>query len=96
MSLFVAIQIVIWSNFVFYFTDFIFEITACTPREKIWNRLITTGHCRNTHAMYMASGIFNVLSDFAILILPIVPIWKLQLPFKKKILMIAIFSTGLW
>lgn len=44
----------------------------------------------------MASGIFNVLSDFAILILPIVPIWKLQLPFKKKILMIAIFSTGLW
>ncbi|KAF7513246.1 hypothetical protein GJ744_010642 [Endocarpon pusillum] len=96
MPLFVAIQIVIWTNFIFYFTDFIFETTACTPREKIWNRLITTGHCRNTHAMYMASGIFNVLSDFAILILPIVPIWKLQLPFKKKILMIATFSTGLW
>ncbi|ERF70422.1 hypothetical protein EPUS_04700 [Endocarpon pusillum Z07020] len=96
MPLFVAIQTVIWSNFIFYFTDFIFQVTACTPREKFWNLLITTGHCRNTYAMYMASGIFNVLSDFAILILPIVPIWKLQLPFKRKILMIAIFSTGLW
>lgn len=95
MPLFVAIQIVIWSNFLFYFTDFVFEIAACTPREKIWNKLITTGRCHNTHAMYMASGVFNVLSDFAILILPIVPIWNLRLPLKKKILMIAIFSTGL-
>lgn len=44
----------------------------------------------------MATGIFNGISDFAILILFMIAIWKLQTPFKKTIMMIAIFATGVW
>jgi len=94
MALYVAIQITAWSIIGFYSVDIIFEIAMCSPREKIWNRLITTGHCFDANAANNATGIFNVISDFSILILPMIPIWKLQMPLRKKILMIAIFATG--
>jgi len=94
MALYVAIQILVWSNIGFYFVDTIFAIISCSPREKIWNRLITTGHCFDINATYMATAILNVVSDFSILILPMIPIWKLQMPLKKKCVMTAIFATG--
>lgn len=95
MALYVGIQILAWSIIGFYFVDTIFEIIMCNPRERIWNLLITTGHCFDVNAAWKATGIFNIISDFSILILPMIPIWKLQLPLKKKILMIAIFATGI-
>jgi hypothetical protein len=67
MALYIAIQITAWSIIAFYFVDTIFEIAMCSPREKIWNRLITTGHCFNANAANNATGIFNVISDFSIL-----------------------------
>ena len=94
--LFVAIQTLIWSSFIFYFVESIFAVVICTPREKIWNPLMTTGYCFDGDATYMASGMFNVVSDFAILILPILPILRLQLPLKRKLMMLAVFATGAW
>ncbi len=91
-----AIQVVLWSVFLFYFVVTILTVVMCSPREKIWNRLMTTGHCFNNDVVLLASGIFNVISDFSILVLPMVPIWKLQMPLTKKIMIIAIFATGIW
>ena len=95
MALFVAIQSLIWTVILFYFVDTIFGIIMCIPREKIWNRLMTAGHCFNAHTAYKATGLFNVISDIFILILPVKPIWKLQMALKKKLMMIAIFATGI-
>lgn len=92
--LFFSIQLILWSTHVFYFVDTVFQIAMCNPREKIWNLLIATGHCYNSSAAYIATGTFNIISDFSIWILPIVPIWRLQLPLKKNIMMLAIFATG--
>ena len=94
MFLYVGVQVCIWSTFLFYFVDTIFEIIMCLPREKIWNPLMTTGHCFNTNAAFQATGIFNVLSDFAILLLPIPSVWRLKVSLRKKIGIIAIFSAG--
>lgn len=96
MRLFVAIQVAMWSVFIFYFAVTTFNIVTCTPREKMWNPLIEDGRCFNRDAIDRTTGIFNCLSDFAILILPMVPIFKLQLPLKKKIMMVTIFATGVW
>ena len=94
--LYLTIQLLMWTIAVFYLVDTGFEIGMCIPREKIWNLLMTTGHCFNTNAAYEATGIFNVISDFAILFVPIFPIWKLQMPSKRKITIIEIFATGVW
>ena len=43
----------------------------------------------------VVSGIVNVITDFYVLILPIAMVWSLQLTTRRKIGVIAIFSTGL-
>jgi len=94
MALLVAIQVCIWCCLLFYLIIDIFAISACVPREKIWNPLMS-GHCIDTDSEYKATGIFNVVSDFAVLILPIAPLWRLQMPLRRKFGVSAIFATGL-
>ena len=95
MFIYVGSHLSIWSNLIFYVVAIGFAIALCTPREKIGNPLLQRGHCFSFDALFQASGIFNVVSDFAILILPMPCVWKLRMPLKKKILMTAIFATSL-
>ena len=92
--LFIAIHASIWSVLIFYVVDIFFLIFICSPREKIWNPLMTTGHCFDSNASYKASGVFNVLSDFAILILPMATVWKLQMSLRRRLLTMGVFATG--
>ena len=94
MFIYVGSHLSIWGNLIFYIVLVIFEIDLCTPREKLWNPLMQGGHCFSFNAINQASGVFNVISDFVILILPMPCVWKLRMPQKKKILMTAIFATG--
>ena len=94
ISLYIAIRICILAVFVFYFVRLFFDIFQCSPREKIWDPLITTGHCYDGEAAYKASGIFNVISDFAILILPVPSVWRLNMSLRKKLLTICVFASG--
>lgn len=91
---FVAIRICAWSIFIFYLAVMLFTVFQCNPREKIWNKLETTGYCYNSGAIYKASGIFNVLSDFAILILPMPLVWRLQMSLRKKLMTTGVFAIG--
>ncbi len=94
MAMFIAIQVVIWSNFLFYLLDVAFFIGLCKPREKIWQPWLPDGHCFSSDVWNMASGAFNAVSDITILILPMPCLWRLQIPFKKKLVTIGIFATG--
>ncbi|CAD6593760.1 MAG: hypothetical protein ASARMPRED_007916 [Alectoria sarmentosa] len=94
MFIYVGVHLCIWSNLIFYLIVTVFEIDICSPRKKIWNPMMTTGHCYSVNATFQGTGIFNVISDFTILILPMPCVWRLRLPLKKKILMTAIFATG--
>ena len=94
MGLFMTIHGLIWIVFLFYLVVTVFQIAMCSPRERIWNKLITEGHCFNEDVAFRTIGVFNVISDLAVLIVPMVPIWKLQLPLKRKMLIIGIFATG--
>ncbi len=94
MILYMVIQVHIWSIFLFYLITTVIVTVLCIPRERIWNPLIS-GHCLNFKTADNASGVFNILSDFLILILPIIPVWKLQMPRKKKIAVTGVFATGI-
>lgn len=96
LFLYLGVHACIWIIFLLYFLDIMFEVVMCVPREKIWNPLMTTGHCFDDSAAYRATGIFNVLSDFAILILPIPSVWRLKIPLRKKIGLVSVFSAGLF
>lgn len=45
--------------------------------------------------IWAASGWFNLVSDVTILLLPIRPIWRLQVPWTSKIRIAAIFGLGI-
>ena len=94
MFIYLGVHISIWSNLIVYIVAVVLEIDLCTPSEKTSHLLMMKGHCLNLGNIFQATGVFNVVSDFAILILPMPCIWRLHLPQKKRILMMAIFATG--
>ncbi|KAF2087454.1 hypothetical protein K490DRAFT_73821 [Saccharata proteae CBS 121410] len=69
---------------------------ACKPVSFYWNSYIgyTDGKCINVNQFFLALGITNMLNDVLILIIPIPQVWRLQLPTKKKISVVAILLLG--
>ncbi|KAL9127418.1 MAG: hypothetical protein Q9217_003714, partial [Psora testacea] len=90
-----AIQAVILFNLLFYLANLPIEIWPCIPRRKLWNPLLP-GHCINNEMVFVAGGAINMISDFLILLIPIVSIWRLKMPVKKRIGVCAIFATGIF
>lgn len=77
----------------FYLISTFFEIFACSPREKFWNRWIE-GRCFNVDVIQITATSVNSLSDFIILFLPQAVIWRLQMSFQNKVRISAVFLTG--
>lgn len=89
-----VIWALIWANLIFYGAIFISFILACVPREKIWDPVIQ-GRCIDTYASIIATSAINVVSDFTILIVPLVGVWNLQIPPKRKIGAAIVFGVGI-
>ena len=86
-------QFVLWSQLTFYLTIFIVTICQCIPRRKIWEPF-SPGRCVRADIVLTVTAVFNTLSDFSILLLPIGCIWRLQMPRKRKLAISAVFATG--
>lgn len=89
-----SIQAIIWLNGIYYIVTFVAGILTCVPRRKIWEPT-TRGHCLNSVNWFVASGLINVVSDFAILMIPIFCISVLHMPLKRKIGISVVFAIGL-
>lgn len=50
--------------------------------------------CMSTYKLLYASGPINLITDLAILILPMPILTSLRLPKKQKIILIVLFATG--
>lgn len=77
----------------FYLCYIIVPAAECSPREKIWTPELP-GKCVDVKQLYLASAIFNFLSDIAMLSVPVFLIWRLQMSVRRKIGTIGIFCTG--
>ena len=91
----IAIHVLIWANFWFYFPYLGATVFQCVPRAKIWDPFIMTGGCINLKAAFIAASAINVVSDWTILILPVYRVSQLQIETKRKIGVMAIFAVGL-
>ena len=91
---YIVIHVLIWFNFFFYLADTIVKIFECTPRHKIWEKNVD-GYCININIPILVTSAINVASDFMILFLPIICVWRLQMmKLSKKIGISAIFAAG--
>lgn len=86
-------QFLIAVNSIFYIIFFFVPVFLCFPRSKIWIP-DEPGRCLNINALYLASAVFNMLSDIAMLSVPVYLIWHLQMSTRRKVGVSAIFLTG--
>jgi hypothetical protein len=94
--LFWTLHALIWANVIYYGSGTLIEVWRCHPREKIWNPLFEGGSCPiNIGANNFVSGIVNIVSDFAILLLPQWVIWNLHITKAKRMGVSLLFVIGL-
>ena len=65
------------------------------PRAAYWNPYIENATCLDQNAAELVAATFNMVSDFAILIIPIYTVYTLQMKKNKKLATLAIFAVGL-
>jgi hypothetical protein len=68
--------------------------TMCRPFAFNWDKKIRGGKCLNQWAIYSWFGLPNILTDVAMLLLPLQTIWKLQVSRNQKIGLSITFLTG--
>ncbi|KAF5706467.1 integral membrane protein [Fusarium globosum] len=66
----------------------------CIPIQSFWDSGVK-GRCLLAQpTMWRISGIVHIVTDFAIIVMPLPIVWKLQLPRSQKIYLTGIFGLG--
>ncbi|CAJ2499722.1 Uu.00g025750.m01.CDS01 [Anthostomella pinea] len=82
-----------------YGAGFIFAtIFQCSPVDYSWLQVDSTvaGHCNNINLQGWMSAICNILLDLLIIALPLRNLYHLQINFKTKIMIMFMFSLGIF
>lgn len=89
---FVALCVYAYAGVVFLFSFFM-----CQPVAYYWNKSLPNGSCvsnRTYMIQNIAMAILALLTDAAILLVPIPAILRLKLQKKRKFAVIAVFGMG--
>ncbi|KAG6999485.1 hypothetical protein G7Y79_00034g069080 [Physcia stellaris] len=85
--------------FLWSFITAMTQIFRCRPVKAAWNAEYTLEHpdgykCLDRILISVTYGWFNIFSDFILLLLPLPMLWKLHLPWQKKLGLLGVFITG--
>lgn len=70
-------------------------IFQCQPIRATWDMSVKHAKCMKFNVEVVVFAVFNVITDVTILIIPIPILWKLQIPWSKKVQLMAVFLTGI-
>ncbi|KAN0110877.1 hypothetical protein V8E51_007264 [Hyaloscypha variabilis] len=91
-SCYITLGIVItWSA-----ASVISTIFQCNPVAGFWDSKIPGMKCYNTDAFWYAYAIINIITDVAVLLLPLQQVRKLHLPVMERVGVGAIFAIGIF
>ena len=69
-------------------------IWQCSPIAAFWDRTIRGSHCFHSEAFWFSYSLINIVTDVAILALPLRQIFALELALRDKWGLVGIFSLG--
>ena len=69
------------------------NVFVCTPIARFWSSSVA-GHCINRKALWFINAALNIVTDVAILAIPIPAVHSLHIPRAQKASLIAIFALG--
>ena len=78
-----------------FLTFFTSVFLICLPFEGGNDPTVIGGKCSSQKTYTIASAVTNMAVDLIIMILPMPPLWKLQLPFAERIGLSIVFTHGL-
>ncbi|KAI4939977.1 uncharacterized protein J4E92_001264 [Alternaria infectoria] len=67
---------------------------SCEPFAKNIDVTVTEGQCLNKAALYIATGVLNIITDIMVIIIPIPMVLRLHMSKERKIMVIGIFGVG--
>ncbi|KAL4870530.1 hypothetical protein BDV12DRAFT_55516 [Aspergillus spectabilis] len=74
----------------------LFSLFHCRPIHAYWDlEPQYPHHCLNDGAIVFSASTINIFTDVLVTILPMPLIWKLQLPVRQRLAVIAIFGLGI-
>ncbi|BCS14850.1 hypothetical protein ALUC_70083A [Aspergillus luchuensis] len=86
-----AVMLFLAAWYVAFQTTAIFQ---CIPIHHEWQKKTATGHCIDFVPFVITLAATNLCTDVLLLVLPTREIWKLQIPWPRKIGLSIIFTLG--
>ena len=77
-----------------FLASLIVSFMNCVPYAYQWDKSIPGGRCLDHNPVYRAISFPNVVADLAMLVIPIVGIWHLNIQLGHKIGVIVTFLSG--
>ena len=75
----------------------LFTVFQCTPVDALFKRPTPpNAHCTDILTIYLSSIPLNIITDLAILLLPIPVLTAMKLPKKQKIILLVTFGFGIF
>ena len=91
----IAVHIILAMNALYYITILFVKAFACHPVSTYWKVVSEiNGSCLDRSAIIIADSVISVVSDIAILVLPVIFTWPLKMPILAKIKVITILGLG--
>ena len=78
-----------------YVVLFFLAVFQCIPVQAIWNLDIKNAKCISIGDISYANAAVNIATEVVILIMPIPVLKQLQLSFKRKVALYALFGAGI-
>lgn len=67
----------------------------CQPLAYNWDPTIPGGSCGDEVSLWVVTGVFNILTDLIVILLPMPYLYGLELAMYKKIALMCTFGIGL-
>jgi hypothetical protein len=69
-------------------------IFTCTPIAFFWNSKIKGGTCVDKTTLYYANAGISIVTDLALLFIPVIFLWNLTMPKLQKALVMVVVAFG--
>lgn len=91
----IVVDIILGLIVSYYIAILFVKTFICWPISAYWTKLTRPGgQCLNRRAVIIADSLISVISDIAILVLPIIFTWSLHMSLKIKVKVIALLGLG--
>lgn len=67
----------------------------CRPFAFNWDKTIPGGSCGDQVVSFTVTGVINLITDVIVILLPMQPLYQLQMATYKKVTIVSVFGLGI-